>query len=145
MWLRVTHILYTVCGNTTTSSANGQSPIAPISRLASHRGRARPPCGAIYDVAIGRVRPLRDDLNAGYRTGRARGHAPGCRADATASASVDRARDFRDAIHETSDGVQMLRHLGNARRGCSALFAWSRDVHQEHAASQRRSLSPLTA
>src|SRR5260370_27483818 len=110
MWLRVTHILYTVCGNNTTSSANGQYPIAPISPLASHRGRACPPCGAIYDVAVGRVRPLRDDLDVGYRAGRAGGHAPGRRADAVASASVDRARDFRDAVHETSVATQIRPH-----------------------------------
>src|SRR5260221_11945983 len=137
MWLRVTHILYTVCGNNTTSSANGQYPIAPISPLASHRGRARPPCGTFHDLAVRRLRPLRDYVDAGYGCGRPGGHAPGRRADAAASAAVDRAGDFRDAVPETSGRGEIRREVGDARRGCAEGVGWTRSVHQGHAPSPR--------
>src|SRR2546425_1188657 len=137
MWLRVIHILYTVCGNNTTSSANGQYPIATPSTLASYRGRARPPRGAVHDVALGRVRPLRDHLDAGRRDGPTGGPTPDRRADAATPAGVYRAGDFRDALHEAADGREIRGDVGNARRRRAARLGWEGSVHQGHAQARR--------
>src|SRR5438309_6609772 len=105
--LRVTHILYTVCGNNTTSSANGQDLITSTPPLASPRGRACAPRGPLYDVAVRRVRPLREHLDAGHRARRPGGPSADLRADAATAGGVDRAGDLREAVHAAASGGEI--------------------------------------
>src|SRR2546428_114281 len=51
--LRVIHILYTVCGDHTTSCANGQEIVSTTPRLAGVRDAASATRRAVHDVAGG--------------------------------------------------------------------------------------------
>src|SRR5207245_8424609 len=129
--LRVIHILYTVCGDHTTSSPNGQEDFSTPQALAGRGKLLFAPRGPVHDLAGRRLRPLRQSFGRHWNGWGIRRHATFLRTPVTASPGAGDSRPTRTAVTVAQWGGTLRRDVGHARRRRTKGMGRAAELHSD--------------